>query len=209
LFDTDPVRRLVTSLHSRDDDAPIKLLDAAYWVKGCSSLGRLRYAALVQVGKPRKAELCLVDIKEAVRAVAPHDKQAKMPRDHGDRVVAGARHLSPSLGDRMLSARLLDHAVFLRELRPQDLKLEFEQLSRDEAMAAARFLAGVVGTAHARQMRSAARRGWRTELVRNRSKNLDAPLWLWSSVVELVANHEAAYLEHCRHYALGNRRRDL
>jgi uncharacterized protein (DUF2252 family) len=32
------------------------------------------------------------------------------------------------------------------------------------------------------------------------SKTLDAPSWFWSSVVELVAAHEAAYLEHCRRY---------
>jgi len=31
---------------------------------------------------------------------------------------------------------------------------------------------------------------------------LDAPLWLWKAVVDLVAMHEAAYLEHCRIYAL-------
>lgn len=30
---------LATSLQSRDDDAPIEVLDAAYWMKGCSSLG--------------------------------------------------------------------------------------------------------------------------------------------------------------------------
>jgi uncharacterized protein (DUF2252 family) len=29
---------------------------------------------------------------------------------------------------------------------------------------------------------------------------LDAPSWLWSSVVAL-SNHEVAYLEHCRKYA--------
>ncbi len=202
LFDAEPVRRLVTSLHSRDDDSPIALLDAAYWVKGCSSLGRLRYAALVQVGKPRKAELCLIDIKEAIQAVAPGYPRPKMPRDNGQRVVEGARHLAPSLGDRMLATRFLDHSVFLRELRPQDLKLEFDRLSRDEAMTAARFLAGVVGTAHARQMDVESRKRWTAELVRTRSKTLDAPLWLWSSIVELVANHEAAYLEHCRRYSL-------
>ena len=38
------------------DDAPIELLDAAYWVKGCSSLGLWRCAALVQVGEGRSAE---------------------------------------------------------------------------------------------------------------------------------------------------------
>ena len=39
------------------------------------------------------------------------------------------------------------------------------------------------------------------ELLRNRSKSLDTPNWLWSSVVELLADHERAYLEHCRRYA--------
>lgn len=26
--------------------------------------------------------------------------------------------------------------------------------------------------------------------------------WLWSGVVELAASHEAAYLDHCRKYAM-------
>jgi uncharacterized protein (DUF2252 family) len=45
-FKDEKVRRLVTSLRSRDDDAPVEVLDAAYWRKGCSSLGNLRYAVL-------------------------------------------------------------------------------------------------------------------------------------------------------------------
>jgi len=60
----------------------------------------------------------------------------------------------------------------------------------------------VVGKAHARQMNAATRAQWRDELGRNRSASLDAPNWLWSSIVELVASHEAAYLEHCRRYAI-------
>ena len=43
---------------------------------------------------------------------------------------------------------------------------------------------------------------WRAELSRHRSRNLAAPSWLWVSVVELVAAHESAYLEHCRRYAV-------
>jgi uncharacterized protein (DUF2252 family) len=35
-----------------------------------------------------------------------------------------------------------------------------------------------------------------------RTTRLDAPTWLWSSVVDLLAIHERAYLEHCRAYAL-------
>ena len=61
----------------------------------------------------------------------------------------------------------------------------------------------MVGRAHGRQMDEFTRKRWAAELARNRSKTLDAPSWLWTSVVELVASHEAAYLEHCRRYALG------
>jgi uncharacterized protein (DUF2252 family) len=65
-------------------------------------------------------------------------------------------------------------------------------------MKAARYLAMVVGKAHARQMNAPTRTQWHAELGRNRSADVDAPEWLWSSIVELVASHEAAYLEHCR-----------
>ena len=93
-------------------------------------------------------------------------------------------------------------AVVVRELMPQDLKIEIDQLSADEATAVARALARVVGDAHGRQMDGATRKRWLADLARARSRTLDAPSWLWSSVVELVALHEAAYLEHCRRYAL-------
>jgi uncharacterized protein (DUF2252 family) len=102
----------------------------------------------------------------------------------------------------MLSSQFLRTPVVLRELLPQDLKLEMDQLTRDQAIGAARFLASVVGEAHARQMDSAKRQQWRRELRRNRSKSLEVPSWLWTSVVQLVASHELAYLEHCRQYAI-------
>ena len=69
-------------------------------------------------------------------------------------------------------------------------------------MSVAGFLAAVVGKAHSRQMDGATRKQWRSELQGNRSKSLDAPTWLWTSVVDLLAEHERAYLEHCRKYAL-------
>ena len=125
-----------------------------------------------------------------------------MPQDNAQRVLEGACHLSPHLGERMMAERLLDQSVFVRELLPQDLKLEIEQLTRQEAMRAARYLAFVVGSAHRRQMDAAIRRTWRRDLGRGWSKGLDAPAWLWSSIVSLVASHEAAYLEHCRRHAL-------
>lgn len=201
LFAQEKVRRLLTSLRSREDDAAVEVLDAAYWVKGCSSLGGLRYAVLLNVGG-KGGEHCLMDIKEAVHAVAPHYPDPAMPEDNAERVVAGAWHLSPALGDRMLAEHLLDRSVFLRELLPQDLKFEIEHLDHSEALKVAHFLAAIVGKAHARQMDAGTRSIWRKELARNRSHSLDAPSWLWSSVVELLVSHEGAYLEHCRKYAM-------
>ena len=49
-------------------------------------------------------------------------------------------------------------------------------------------------------MDEATRQSWRNELARKRTKSLDAPSWLWSSIVDLIVGHEAAYLEHCRRY---------
>src|SRR4029077_18533336 len=103
LFDSDEMRKLATMLRSRDDDARVKLMDVAYWMKGCSSLGRLRYAVLLRVGpkKEKKAHYCLMDLKEAIPAAAPLAPHAKMPTNQGERVVEGAKHLSPHLGKRM------------------------------------------------------------------------------------------------------------
>jgi uncharacterized protein (DUF2252 family) len=204
LFAEDAVRKLVTSLKSRSDDARIEVLDAAYWMKGCSSLGRLRFAVLVKVGtgKKRDDEFCLIDIKEAASAAAPSAARAPMPKDQAQRVVEGAKHLSPALGERMMASKLLRRSVVIRELMPQDLKLEIDQLSRQEAVSSARYLAEVVGKAHARQMDGSTRRDFASSFLHRKSARLNAPPWLWSSVVELASNHEAAYLEHCRLYAL-------
>lgn len=207
LCETPELHSLVTALKGRSRDDTVELLDAAYWVKGCSSLGLLRYAVLLAVGDGDDVEYCLVDIKEAVRAAAPRVPRANMPRDNGQRVVAGARSLSPGLGDRMVAVRMMDHGFFIRELLPQDMKLELDQLTQREAMSAAGYLARVVGLAHSRQMDLATRASWIKDLQRNRTQTLDAPSWLWSSVVQLVGSHEQGYLEHCRRYALEQERK--
>ncbi|WP_263381897.1 DUF2252 domain-containing protein [Granulicella arctica] len=200
-FAQEDVRQLINGLEKRENDGKIRVLDAAYWMKGCSSLGRMRYAVLLGIGRKRDRKYCLVDLKEAVKAAAPASSRVAMPADNAQRVVTGACSLSPYLGERMLATRFLQKPVVMRELMPQDLKLEMEQLTSEQAVAAARYLSGVVGKAHARQMDSSARKAWAAELGRNQSKNLDAPGWMWRSVVELIASHETAYLEHCRRYA--------
>jgi uncharacterized protein (DUF2252 family) len=142
-------------------------------------------------------------LKEGATAAAPRTEGSAMPRDYAARVVEGARNLSPALGERMRAARLLERSVVVRELLPQDLKLDIERLSRHDAMDVARYLGAVVGKAHARQLDSDDRKAWHRALEVRRSRTLDAPGWLWRSVVELMATHEAGYLEHCRRYALG------
>jgi uncharacterized protein (DUF2252 family) len=109
LFAQEAPRRLITQLKGRDDNAKVKVIDAAYWMKGCSSLGKLRYAVLAGVGKRSERSYCLIDIKEAVKAAVPALKASPvkapvMPRDFAERVVCGAQALSPYLGQRMMPA---------------------------------------------------------------------------------------------------------
>ena len=183
LFQSDEAKTLLASMHGEEK---VRVLDAAYWMKGCSSLGRLRFAVLLGIGRKRRQSYSLIDIKEAVKAAAPGAAAAELTerKDYAHRVVTGARALSPFLGERMVAATLLGRPVVLR------------------AVGAAEYLAGVVGRAHARQMDAATRKNWRKEMTKNQGRNLDAPHWLWRSVVDLVATHEVAYLEHCRRYVL-------
>lgn len=201
LFRSEEMRGLVTGVGGRDDDADVEMADAAYWRKGCSSLGRLRYAVLLRIGsKSDSRQHCLMDLKEAVKPGAPHALEG-MPRDFAKRVAAGASHLSPYLGARMRAVELLGKPLFVRELFPQDLKIEIEQVDRKEVVRVAGYLAAVVGKAHGRQMDIATRKNWGKELRRHRSKSLHAPSWLWRSVVDLLMEHQKSYLEHCRTFA--------
>lgn len=202
-LDRERVRLLVTAPASRDDDAEIRVADAAFWVKGCSSLGLWRCAALIDVvGTKGRGGYSLLDIKQAISPLSPQARGATTPNHFGERVVQGARALSPALGERMVWGTVAGRAVFVRELLPQDLKLELEMLDEREARATARALARLLGTAHVRQMDAAHRDAWAKSLRVATSKRIHAPSWLWQAVVELVGIHERAYLEHCRRHAL-------
>lgn len=204
LFAEPDIRSRALALAELGPTGRIRVVDAAYWRKGCSSLGALRYAVLLGIADTdaKSENFALVDIKEAVASVVPFAADVAMPTDSAERVVAGARALAPNLGERMIAARLLDKPVVLRELAPQDLKIEVEQFSRKEAIEAATYLAYVVGIAHARQLSIDQRSEWRALLSGKQDGDLEAPSWLWRSIVELAGAHEAGYLEHCRRYAL-------
>ncbi|HEY2624007.1 MAG TPA: DUF2252 family protein [Dyella sp.] len=205
LFLAPELAELATQLRHRDTQGEVAVLDSAYWRKGCSSLGRLRYASLLDVdgGTVEGDDLCLVDIKEATSSVAPRAAGVRMPRDHAERVVLAARHLCPALGERMRATHLLGKPVFVRELLPQDLKLDIVRIKRKQAVRSAAFLAHVLGRAHSTQMDADTRRSWRNELHRNHTRTLAAPSWLWQAVTGLLAFHERGYLNHCRAYIGG------
>ncbi len=201
------MRQLVTRLEDRGDDGKVSLVDAAYWVKGCSSLGLWRAAVLVELDDPtrKKSErrtLCLLDYKQATDAVAPIARVASIPEEPAERVREAARRIAPALGERMAATNLLGHSVFVRELLPQDLKVELDQISPEDGRAVAHYLGLVVGRAHARQLDAESRRRWLVEMHDHRTKHIEAPSWLWHAVVDLVGLHERGYLEHCRRYAL-------
>lgn len=203
LFDDATVAERILAFEHQDSDRSVRMIDAAYWMKGCSSLGLLRYAVLIEIENAEgKRTHALVDIKEAVAPIAPAAKGAVIPADNAQRVLAAAKALSPHLGERMIPVRMMDRSLFIRELAPQDLKLEIDQFNQKQATKAARYLAFVVGKAHARQMDEATRAEWCRQLDTDRRASIDAPSWLWESVVSLSGSHESGYLEHCRRYAL-------
>jgi len=173
----------------------LRVGDAAYWRKGCSSLGSLRLAVVLKLDRGKSGPLrAVVDVKQAMPPVAPIG--GTMPNDNAERVVEGARALAPNLGDRMIPAHLLGRSVVLRELKPQDLKIEVEQFSSRQASRSAEYLGYVVGRAHGRQID----RDGRRELARAFSARREegAPPWFWEAMVELAGKSEAAYLRHCR-----------
>jgi uncharacterized protein (DUF2252 family) len=208
LVESEAIRDLVTGLEERDDQSQVRFLDAAYWVKGCSSLGLWRGAILTEVFTPgarkkgQRGAVCLLDFKEAVDPAAPAMRANGLAADPASRVVMGACKIAPALGRRMLAAPLLGRSVYVRELMPQDLKVELDELSVVDGKQVAHYLGLVVGRAHARQMDDGQRRSWLSEMHERRTKNIDAPSWLWAAVVDLVGLHERAYLEHCRRYAM-------
>lgn len=185
--------------HPGIDD--IRLVDAAYWRKGCSSLGFLRVALLLGLtDNARQRDLrALVDVKEAVRPVAP--ARCPLPDDHAIRVVTGACALAPNLGERMIASELLGRPVVIRELKPQDLKLEIDQFKKRQGIKAAAYLGYRVGRAHARQLTTGERRELRGAFSGRNGEC--APDWFWCAIVDLAARSEAAYLTHCRRIERG------
>ncbi|MBE1161560.1 DUF2252 family protein [Dyella acidiphila] len=212
MFQMPSVLELVTQAKKHSSQGSIHLADAAYWRKGCSSLGNSRYAVLLEVTSSSRGteDWCLMDIKEAGPALVPVRSNASHAiSDHGSRVVKAATQLSPHLGLRMQSTHMLGKSFFVRQLMPQDMKLDIRSLRPGSAGELAVYLGYILGRAHMRQMSPDIRQAWKKDLNRARRKSVDAPSWLWDATVGLLADLEAAYLEHCRRHVMGTFRRRM
>jgi uncharacterized protein (DUF2252 family) len=116
--------------------------------------------------------MCLLDIKESIKPTAPRMTDRFMPTNNAERIVTGAKALSPFLGGRMLAERFVEKSVVIRKLMPQDLKFEMEGFSQNGSVAIATLFASVIGKAHGRQMDRKTRELWARELKRRHSKPL-------------------------------------
>ena len=119
VFEAETTRDWLKTLGGEHGRGEARLVDAAYWMKGCSSLGAQRFAALIELRDGDAVEHALVDLKEAVAAAAPAAPGAEMPRDHAVRVVTGARALSPNLGERMMAVHVLGKPMVPGSWRPR------------------------------------------------------------------------------------------
>ena len=72
----------------------------------------------------------------------------------------------------MLPAIFLGKPVFVREIMPQDLKFEIRRISIDDAKSIAKYLAYIVGLAHARRLSQLKRKAWLAELSTQPIKNI-------------------------------------
>lgn len=201
LFARPDVAGLATQISRRPDQCKVSLLDAAFWRKGCSSLGRRRYAAVLDVdGEGRKGnDFCLMDVKEAHASCVPAMARG-VPVQPAERLLAGARALTPALGERMRAGDVLGTPVIVRELMPQDMKLDIRRLQPNQAQRMADYLGAVVGYAHARQLSAEDRQAWHREVVRGRSKTTHAPAWLRDAAIGVMHELDVAYIQHCLRY---------
>jgi len=81
-------------------------------------------------------------------------------------------------------------------LAPRNLKLDLTRTKPARTAAMARYVGCVVGQAYGRQLDDTERASWRKTVMKGGSEALDAPSWLWSSVVKLFSLHEAAYVDY-------------
>jgi uncharacterized protein (DUF2252 family) len=165
-----------------EDARPIQ--DAAFRVAGTGSLGSLRVAVLTR-GKGRLDGAFIFDLKEqgepsaAVLLAAPSLRPV-------ERVCIAARSLN-SHPPRMLGETTLNGLPCLgRRLWPQEDRLDWSHVKKDELPLLSRHLGWITGRAHARALATPLRQLWTASDRRA----------LVERAIRLAGLHEAIYLAY-------------
>jgi len=174
----------------RPDREALDVVDAAWRVAGCGSLGGVRVAVLAR-GKGGVDGAWVFDMKEeetpsATRVLGRPAKRFRF--DPAERVCAAYRACvdRPS---RLLGATTLGgRSMFVRRLAPQEDKLDLTALRSSDLDPLAVYLGALTGRAHARGATKKPRKAWTHE-------ERDA---LVDRAIALAGIHEAIYLALCK-----------
>ena len=170
LFQDTAVIAKIMEFKGRKPETEISVVDAAYWMKGCSSLGRLRYAVLLGIGKKKRSKL-LPPRSEGGSIGGRPSKQDDPPKQCRKSCNRGVSAFTqPRRADvGCQTERQGPRYAGAHAARPQ---IDLDRLTQDQAVAAARYLAGVIGKAHGRQMDAKTRSSWLAKLRKRHSKSL-------------------------------------
>jgi uncharacterized protein (DUF2252 family) len=167
------------------DPGAYQLEDAAFRVAGTGSLGNLR-VGIVAHGRGAPDGEWLFDMKEEGMP-SPAILLGDPGIDGGERVVTAFRKCLRHPPRMIGRTRLGKTSLFVRRLAPQEDKLAMASVKPDELSGLARFLGGLVGSAHRRGTTAAASR-WSKQQQRQ----------LIDQAVVLAGIHQAIYLAFCR-----------
>jgi uncharacterized protein (DUF2252 family) len=164
----------------------LEILDIAFRIAGTGSLGSLRIAVLTR-GKGGDDGSWLFDLKEqagsSVDVLLPRPPSASRAAE-----VEAAFRACLEQPPRMLgTSRLADHDVLVRRLTPQEDKLSYSRLKREDLPELARYLGALLGNAH--------RRGKDGAFAAWSARDLGGIL---ERAIALAGIHEATYLELCQ-----------
>ena len=175
----------------RSDDASkvpaeaFDVQDAAFRVAGTGSLGSLRIALLLR-GKGGADGAWVFDMKEEDTPSA--SCVVRPPKlDPADRVYAAVQACLARPPRMAGPARLHGMSMLVRRLSPQEDKLDWTRLKRDDLEPLARHLGALLGMAHKRAAKRPPKKEWD---AKDRAGIL-------TRAIALAGAHEAMYLAYC------------
>jgi uncharacterized protein (DUF2252 family) len=143
------VREFAEHCAERPTDIPDwpRVLDVAVRIAGTGSLGRFRWAVLVQGKSDKPGKERILELKEALpSSLAPHDSTT----DAAERVIATQRRSQGAPPAYLGVAHVRGRAFTVRELQPTEAKLDSAALKGPDLDALAAACGIVLGRLHRR-----------------------------------------------------------